>query len=153
MTSQHTFLVQPGIWRAEGTLTLRDGRVFPFVGQAVIEEVRPGLLANCSVLDASGAGGPRYEGAYRIDLRGPVVHLEQAGAAGPLRGELFAGPEALTHFLADPARGILAAETSLKVSDDEYRYAGLLIVHGQVQSSWEARLTRPLQPRPGQPCE
>src|SRR5215471_12761641 len=125
---QHTFLLEPGRWIADGRNIDAAGEVTRAEGEAVFTH-RPDLWVNESWMRVGDGQGTTYRNRYEFQ---PLVRGESATtfrsvnpAVGPMRGTCaFVGDAILLAFATDD-HAHSGSECLLQIDADTYRDFGV----------------------------
>jgi hypothetical protein len=141
----HTFLFVPAVWSVTGTVWRADGAALEAVGRTEIAHREECWLLS-GTLKVLGAPPVEFVHAYWIEPPGPdgnqMKWTFENATYGKLRG-LYAviGGSILSVFGCD-ASGYHGTEHINQIDADNYRTAGLLLLHDRVVYSWQLALRR-----------
>jgi hypothetical protein len=142
----HTFLFVPAVWSVTGTVWRADGHALEAQGRTEIAH-REGCWLLSGTLKVLGAPPVEFVHAYLIEPPGPegnqMKWTFENATYGKLRG-LYAviGSSILSVFGCDTS-GYHGTEHLGQIDADNYRTAGLLLLHDRVVYSWQLDLKRP----------
>src|SRR5262245_32316986 len=137
---QHTFLLEPGRWIADGRNIDGAGEVTRAEGEAVFVH-RPDVWVNDSWMRVADGHGSTYRNRYEFQ---PMVRGESATsfrsvnpALGTMHGSYaFVGDAILVSFATDD-RAYSGTECLLQVDADTYRNFGVFFKGNQRMGSWD----------------
>jgi hypothetical protein len=148
----HTFLFVPAVWSVTGTVWRADGQALEAVGRTEIAHREECWLLS-GTLKVLGAPPVEFVHAYWIEPPAPggnqMKWTFENATYGKLRGlYVVIGSSILSVFGCD-ASGYHGTEHLGQIDADNYRTAGLLLLHDRVVYSWELALKRPPAARVG----
>ena len=132
---EHTYLLRPGRWRAEGTYYDDAGRAFPLTGRSeLIQDGSDRRLTGW--MEVAGPEPVRFTNDYVIretDRPCTLAWRSENPALGVLEGTFeLAGESILSRYIS-PDRG-------------RYYNAGVSMKHGRRMSAWTAVLREEREP-------
>lgn len=140
----HTFLFQPGLWKAKGHFWDAEGRVIPMEGESRVEHDADGwaIHGRLSLLGQQF----EYVNDYRLEPAAPDVRdipwTSLNPALGFLRGHFIIVADAiLSTFRGEDGRHH-GSETMLLQEPTLYHCRGMLLKDEDLISSWSAALQR-----------
>ncbi len=142
---QHTFLLEEGIWEAEGTgLLPATGTEARIAGRT---EVRHdgGKITNEGWMRVQTI--PAFEVQQRYEFKparraNTWSFISNNDRVGEMTGEIvFWGPHALLHYSTAKGR-FRGSELMTRVSESEYTAMGKFTADGRAEIVWSVRLTR-----------
>jgi hypothetical protein len=146
----HTFLFEPAVWNASGTLWRADGEPLAAVGRTEIAH-RPECWLLSGTLKVLGSPPTEFVHAYLIEppaADGASLKWTFENATlGTLRGRFAViGPSILSVYGCE-ASGYHGAEHLGQIDADSYRSAGMLLLQDQIIYSWQIQLQREVPER------
>src|SRR5438105_11525862 len=141
----HTFLFQPAVWTAKGTLWRADGVPLEAIGRTEIAH-----RAECWLLSGTlkvlGSPPAEFVHAYWIEPPGPdgasMKWRFEDATFGTLLGRFAVIGESILSVYACESSGYHGAEHLGQIDADTYRTAGVLLLKDQIVYSWRMMLQR-----------
>jgi len=141
----HTFLFQPAVWTAKGTLWRADGEPLEAIGRTEIAH-----RAECWLLSGTlkvlGSPPAEFVHAYWIEPPGPdgasMRWRFDDATFGTLLGRFVVIGESILSVYACETSGYHGAEHLGQIDADTYRTAGVLLLKDQIIYSWRMMLQR-----------
>lgn len=145
MSVRHTYLFQPGKWRAQGRYYGPQG--MPVQAEGEVEIVHgPDKWENRGVMRIDKPGEREYANVYEMQ---PVPRGGFSGTwtsrnpdLGEFKGKMTVVEDAIIMFSRSIDGAYETMETLTKVSDDRYESRGVLYGAGERLSSWAVTLER-----------
>jgi hypothetical protein len=141
----HTFLFEPAVWNATGTLWRADGEALEALGRTQIAH-----RAECWLLSGTlkvlGSPPTEFVHAYLIEPPAPGESSLKWAFENEMFGKLqgrFAviGPSILSVYGSETS-GYHGSEHLAQIDPDNYRSAGLLLLKDRIIYSWQMMLKR-----------
>lgn len=144
-TSEHTFLLKEGQWRATGTYFDHRGQTTPITGRSVVRHTEDGWISR-SEMELASQPPVRFENTYEIEpleagMETTIWETEHA-SLGLMMGTLAVVDEALILSYVAEGGHYTGNETLQRLDADHYRSWGVLWQGDQKISSWSATLER-----------
>ena len=144
---QHSFLLEEGIWEAEGRGYIpSDGREAKISGRTTVRHPASDRITNegwmrVHVAPIAFEVWQRFE--FRPSDRPHIWNfVSQNDRVGELTGEVvFWGPHAILHYASAKGR-FRGSEWMTRIDKDEYTSTGKFIADGKAETVWSVRLTR-----------
>ncbi len=143
---QHTFLLQEGVWEAEGQgYVSSSGTEARITGRTEIRHPDNEHITLESSMRVHTL--PLFEVWQRYDFRpggrrNTWAFVSKNDRVGELNGEvLFWGQHALVHY-ASPKGRFRGSELMTRVNENEYTTTGKFIADGRAEMVWTVRLRR-----------
>jgi hypothetical protein len=144
---QHSFLLQEGVWEAEGRgYVAAEGTETRITGRTTVRHPAPDRITNegwmrIHTLPLAFEVWQRYE--FRPSDRPNTWNfVSQNDRVGELTGEVvFWGPHAILHYASAKGR-FRGAELMTRVNDTEYTSLGKFVADGRAETVWSVRLVR-----------
>ncbi|MGH7726359.1 MAG: hypothetical protein ACREOU_13105 [Candidatus Eiseniibacteriota bacterium] len=143
---QHTFLLQEGVWEAEGrgyiSSSATEARI---TGRTDIRHPEPDHITLESSMRVQTF--PVFDVWQRYDFKpggraNTWSFVSKNDRVGELNGEvLFWGEYAIVHY-ASPKGRFRGSELMTRVNEDEYTTTGKFIADGRAEMVWSVRLRR-----------
>jgi hypothetical protein len=141
----HTFIVQPGRWRAEGKFIDGTGLEIAAAGEAVVEHADERWL-NRSSFSLEDEAHTNVANAYEIvplaDGAAATTFRSVNPALGVLVGQLALIDEVILMTFADASGEVHGSESLARLEQDRYRDVGMMFHGDQLVSSWRFLLQR-----------
>lgn len=145
MTTRHTYLREPGIWKAEGTFQTRSGSQIPLSGHTTIKHDGTSWIHS----DALQLLRPVPVSISTTSIMSPFTEGEQNvrwtsinKSLGRLAGQYTFEENAIVSSASSESGYHKSYERLERINDHEYMNSGSLFVGGERISSWEISLTR-----------
>jgi hypothetical protein len=146
-TEQHSFLLQEGVWDAEGQgYVAADGREAKITGRTTVRHPAPDRITNEGWMRVH-TSPIAFEVWQRFDFRpsdrpNTWNFVSRNDRVGELTGEVvFWGPHAILHYASAKGR-FKGSEWMTRVNADEYTSTGKFIADGKAETVWSVRLKR-----------
>ena len=144
---QHSFLLEEGIWEAEGRGYIpADGREAKISGRTTVRHPATDRITNegwmrVHVAPIAFEVWQRFE--FRPSDRPHIWNfVSQNDRVGELTGEVvFWGAHAILHYASAKGR-FRGAEWMTRLDKDEYSSTGKFIADGKAETVWSVRLKR-----------
>jgi hypothetical protein len=141
----HTFLFEPAVWNATGTLWRADGEALEALGRTQIAH-RPECWLLSGTLKVLGAPPTEFVHAYLIEPPAPgegsLRWTFENEMFGKLHGRFAViGPSILSVYGSEVS-GYHGSEHLAQIDPDNYRSAGLLLLKDRIIYSWQMMLKR-----------
>jgi hypothetical protein len=141
----HTFLFEPAVWNATGTVWRADGEPLEAVGRTEIAHRRECWLLS-GTLRVLGSPPAEFVHAYLIEPPAPeqtgLKWTFESAMFGKLQGRFAAiGPSILSVYGCE-ASGYYGSEHLGQIDADSYRTAGMLLLKDKIVYSWQMMLKR-----------
>jgi len=145
----HTFLLEPGRWKLEGTYIERKAEPTPVKGRSLITWTKDGWFTMATKLIFPESQLPEltltYKGRLDPDER-RFSFILQHSDMGKIEGEGWVAPESIIqrYWVMDDKQLRTGFQTAYKQSDDCYHLCNAVIAGSSFVSNMEAVLTRSL---------
>jgi hypothetical protein len=141
----HTFLFEPAVWNATGTVWRADGEALEAVGRTEIAHRRECWLLS-GTLRVLGSPPAEFVHAYLIEPPAPehtgLKWTFESAMFGKLQGRFAAiGPSILSVYGCETS-GYYGSEHLGQIDADSYRTAGMLLLKDKIVYSWQMMLKR-----------
>ena len=140
---EHTYLLRPGRWRAEGTYYDETGRSFPLAGET--ELVQEGAERHLDGwMEVSGPAPVRFTNRYVIrETDRPFTLTWQSinPVLGVLEGTFELAGESILSRYVSRDRVYSGCEVLTLQADGSYHNAGVSMKNGRRMSAWTAVLS------------
>jgi len=141
----HTFLFEPAVWNATGTVWRTDGEPLEAVGRTEIAHRHDCWLLS-GTLKVLGAPPAEFVHAYLIEPptaeHAGMKWTFESAMFGKLQGRFAAiGPSILSVYGCD-ASGYYGSEHLGQIDADNYRSAGMMLLKDKIVYSWQMLLKR-----------
>ena len=141
----HTFLFEPAVWKATGTVWRADGEPLEAIGRTEIAHRRECWLLS-GTLRVLGSPPAEFVHAYLIEPPAPehtgMKWTFESAMFGKLQGRFAAiGPSILSVYGCE-ASGYYGSEHLGQIDADNYRTAGMLLLKDKIVYSWQMMLKR-----------
>jgi hypothetical protein len=141
----HTFLFEPAVWTARGTLWRADGEPLEAVGRTEIAH-RPECWLLSGTLKVLGSPPAEFVHAYWIEPPTPrsdsLRWTFENAMFGKLQGRFkVIGPSILSVYGCETS-GYHGSEHLAQIDARSYRSAGMLLLKDKVVYSWQMMLER-----------
>jgi hypothetical protein len=142
----HTFLFEPAVWTASGTLWRADGEPLEAVGRTEIAH-RPECWLLSGTLKVLGSPPAEFVHAYWIEPPGPhsdsLRWTFENAMFGKLQGRFkVIGPSILSVYGCENS-GYYGSEHLAQIDAHSYRTTGMLLLKDKIVYSWQMILQRP----------
>lgn len=142
----HTFLFEPAVWTASGTLWRADGEPLEAIGRTEIAH-RPECWLLSGTLKVLGSPPAEFVHAYWIEPPGPhndsLRWTFENAMFGKLQGRFkVIGPSILSVYGCESS-GYHGSEHLAQIDTNTYRSAGMLLLRDKIVYSWQMTLQRP----------
>ena len=141
----HTYLLKPGLWRADGEYFDGAGKAYPVEGESRVTHGNA-LWINDSRMRIAGNEGTSFRNEYRIapfigerDFTGWSADHD---VLGKLTGRLILVGDAIVSLYRSEDSEYAGTESWLRISSILYRNWGTLFRGSDKLSSWMVRLNR-----------
>jgi hypothetical protein len=147
ITVSHTFLMEAGRWRLQGSWLERDGMPIPVKGKILVAWSKDDWYTMVTKLEFPGSEreGVSYQYRGRLNLGDrQYTFVLQHSLLGKVEGEGWVAPESIVQrywVLGDRQRRT-GFETLYQLSDDEYYMSSGVMAGHYLTSAMEARLAR-----------
>ena len=145
---EHTYLLRPGKWRAEGTYYDDAGRAFPLTGRSELVQAGPERRL-AGWMEVAGPQPVRFTNDYTIwetDRPFTLTWRSENPALGVLEGTFeFAGESILSRYVS-PDRVYAGCEVLTLRGEGRYYNAGVSWKKGRRMSAWTAVLREERKP-------
>ncbi|MBI3988970.1 MAG: hypothetical protein HY347_05075 [candidate division NC10 bacterium] len=141
----HSYLLEPGRWRAQGVLKSPGGVEKRFTGHSEVSREGRSLIRVEAAVQLEGEGQVELRVRYRISLDGARFTFEQHNETlGDMVGFGFMGEKAIVIvYRSAEQRGRYSGfELLYQMADDRYLSIGCLMINGVLNSMTEATLER-----------
>ena len=145
---EHTYLLRPGTWRAEGTYYDETGRAFPLTGRSklVRSEEQWRLEGELETAAPQPLRVTNRYGIRETDLPCTLAWQSVNPALGVLEGTFeLVGTSILSRY-ASADQAYSGWEILTLQEDGHYYNAGVAMAHGRRMSAWTAILTQEKEP-------
>ena len=140
---EHTFLFQPGAWRAAGEYRDASGLAAPVDGDTHIRHEQKRWLFE-GVLRVRGSRPALHHNRYEIEPFSPgarSTHWSSTNpAVGALRGRFILAGDAILSTYASPTGRYRGFECIQKLDEKRYAVRGALLDEDKVVSTWALEL-------------
>ena len=141
----HTFLFEPAVWTASGTLWRADGEALEAIGRTEIAH-RPECWLLSGTLKVLGSPPAEFVHAYWIEPPGPdrasLKWTFESATFGTLRGRFVVMGESILSVYACESSGYHGSEHLGQIDANTYRSVGVLLLKDQITYSWQLMLQR-----------
>ena len=140
----HTFLFEPGVWHATGTLWRADGEPLEALGRTEIAHREECWLLS-GTLKVLGAPPTEFVQAYLIEppsADGTLKWTFENAMFGKLAGRFAIVGDSILSVYGCDATGYHGAEHLGQLDADSYRSNGMLLLKDRVVYSWSMHLKR-----------
>lgn len=142
----HTFLFQPGEWKAEGTFVSRRGRPSPAFGRTMIVHRDTAWVSEGFMLIRSDEGEDEIRNSYWIrpftESEGFTTWRSENPALGSLEGSFSVVGDTILSIYRSEDGSVTGTESLRRVRRDRYQVRGALVGRIGRLSSWAVTLTR-----------
>lgn len=143
----HTFLLEPGRWKLEGTLIDRKLEPTPVKGRTLVTWTKDGWFTMATKLTFPESNLPEqtltYKGRLDPDEQ-RFSFIMQHSAMGKIEGEGWVAPESIIqrYWVMDDKQLRAGFQTAYKQGDDCYHLCSAVVAGSALISNMEAVLTR-----------
>lgn len=142
----HTFLFQPGEWKAEGSFVDPEGRKVPAFGRTTIVHRDTAWVSEGFMLVRSEEGEEEIRNSYWIhpftEAEGFTTWRSENASLGPLEGSFSVVEETILSIYRSVDGRVTGTESLRRIRKDRYHVRGALVSDGDRLSSWAVTLTR-----------
>lgn len=139
---EHTYLLRPGRWRAEGTYYDDAGQAFPLTGRSELIQDGPERRLE-GWMEVAGPQPLRFANHYTIretDRPCTLAWRSENPALGVLEGTFELAGESILSRYVSPDRVYSGCEVLTLQGGGRYYNAGVSMKHGRRMSAWTAIL-------------
>lgn len=142
----HTFLFEPGEWKAEGSFIGPEGRSSPAFGRTTIVHRDTAWVSEGFMLVRSDEREEEIRNSYWIrpfrEAEGFTTWRSENPALGPLEGSFSVVGDTILSVYRSEDGDVTGTESLRRVRGDRYEVRGTLVGRGGRLSSWAVTLTR-----------